>query len=119
MSHEKAGKYACYEFERKFLLRSLPDVLLASQDYKQIEDRYFVGTNLRLRTVRSADGKILVRKFTQKFISEGSGLTKTTITNIYLSESEAALLKQLQGYTIKKNRYTFKSWKPNFFDRCI
>jgi hypothetical protein len=66
MSHQKAGKYACYEFERKFLLKELPAELSGSHEYKEIEDRYFLDTNLRLRIVRSPDGNVLDRKLTQK-----------------------------------------------------
>lgn len=89
----KAGKYSCYEFERKFLLKDLPKDLLNSKDYKIIEDKYFVGTNLRLRIVMSPDTEILDRKFTQKYVPENSNLAKTNITNLYLNEAEATLLE--------------------------
>jgi len=105
MSHEKSGKYACYEFERKFLLPCLPSSLCESKNYKQIEDRYFSGTNLRLRTIHSSDGEIIERKLTQKYIPAGSDLSKTVITNMYLNESELNFLNTLQGQIIKKNRY--------------
>ena len=103
MSSEKAGKYACFEFERKILLKDIPRNLIGSQDYKIIEDKYFNGTNLRLRVVTSPSGKILDRKFTQKFVSENSNLSKTNITNLYLNEAEATLLNQLPGFVLKKN----------------
>ncbi len=114
MSNQKAGKYACYEFERKFLLPELPSSLKSSSQYKQIEDIYFVGTNLRYRTLRSPDGKILDRKLTQKYVSEGSDLSATTITNIYLGESEAVLLDKLQGSSLRKNRFKFSHAEQNF-----
>lgn len=92
MSNVKAGKYACYEFERKFLLNELPAQLEGSQDYSLIEDKYFSGTNLRLRIVRSFDGKKAERKLTQKYVDKDSNPAKTTITNIYIGESEFDLL---------------------------
>lgn len=108
MSHQKAGKYACYEFELRFLLTKLPESLKASSDYKEIDDIYFLGTNLRRRTIRSPEGRILERKLTQKYVSEDSDLSKTIITNIYLGDRESALLDQLQGTALKKNRHKFR-----------
>lgn len=108
MSHMRAGKYSCYEFERKFLLKDLPKDLLSSQDYKIIEDKYFAGTNLRLRSVTSPDKKILDRKLTQKYVSENSDLSKTNITNLYLNEAEANLLDQLPGLLLRKKRFKFE-----------
>ncbi|MBK9040971.1 MAG: hypothetical protein IPL83_17765 [Bdellovibrionales bacterium] len=105
MNNKKAGKYACYEFERKFLLTGLPANLKSSSECKQIEDRYFVGTNLRLRIVRSLEGKIVDRKLTQKFVPKDGDLSKTSITNLYLRESEMKLLSQLQGRVLKRKRY--------------
>jgi ribosomal-protein-alanine N-acetyltransferase len=104
MSKEKAGKYACFEFERKFLLENLPPSLVGSQNYKQIEDRYFCGTNLRLRTVHSPNGTI-ERKLTQKYIPKDSDSSKTVITNLYLNDAEIGFLNQLPGKTLRKKRH--------------
>ncbi len=65
MRYQKSGKYACFEFEKKFLITGLPESLIGSNDYIQIEDRYFPSTNLRLRIVSSPDGFITSRKLTQ------------------------------------------------------
>ncbi len=88
--------------------------LLNSKDYKIIEDKYFKGTNLRLRIVISPEGKILDRKFTQKYIPENSTLAKNSITNLYLNEAEAALLNQLPGAMLRKKRYQLKPDNYNF-----
>lgn len=114
MSFEKAGKYACFEFERKFLLKELPKDLLNSKDYKIIEDKYFKGTNLRLRIVTSPDKEILDRKLTQKFVPENSTLAINNITNLYLNEIETALLNQLPGFVLRKKRYKLKHDNYNF-----
>src|SRR4051794_40045060 len=108
MNNKNAGKYACFEFERRFLLEELPAPLADSSTYEEIEDRYFIDTNLRLRTVRSPDGEIINQKFTQKYVPAGSNLSKTAITNFYLTESEAGFLSRLQGYFLKKNRYKLR-----------
>lgn len=108
MSNSKAGKYACFEFERKFLLKELPRELFNSQNYKIIEDKYFKGTNLRLRTVMSPDGEVLDRKLTQKFSTENENLSKTAITNLYLKKAEADLLDQLSGFILRKKRFKFE-----------
>jgi len=114
MRHQKAGKYACFEFERKFFLKSLPASLIGSKNYKQIEDRYFSETNLRLRIVRSSDGDIVDRKLTQKFFPQNSDFSKTEITNLYLSQSEMDLLGQIPGYSLIKNRYKLSHGDKTF-----
>ncbi len=69
MSDQKANKYGCFEFELKFFLNELPVFLKKSQDCKVIENLYFADTRFCLRTVRTPDGKIVDRKWTQKFVS--------------------------------------------------
>lgn len=114
MSYQKSGKYACFEFEKKFLITGLPEALKGSNDYIQIEDRYFPNTNLRLRILSSPDGIQTSRKLTQKYVAQGANLSKTCITNIYLTESEAFFLDQLQGVSIKKFRYSLSHGCYNF-----
>src|SRR5687768_7486260 len=114
MRSQKSGKYSCYEFEKKFLLEKLPSELVNSQDYKQIEDTYYVGTNLRLRIVRSSKGEILDRKFTQKLVPPDLNLACTSITNIYLSENEVKFLSRLPGIHLKKKRYKH-TWNNKTF----
>ncbi len=55
------GKYATLEYERRFLLRELP---AQAHSPLLIEDRYIIGTRMRLRRVE-ADGQV-VFKFCQK-----------------------------------------------------
>lgn len=104
MSLQKAGKYACFEFERKFLLPELPPELLQSKDYVEIEDKYFLKTNLRLRII-TAQGVPTKSKLTQKFVPVDSNLTKTIITSLYLDDAEVKLIGSLAGSIIKKRRY--------------
>ncbi|MFE4461994.1 hypothetical protein ACFROC_31980, partial [Nocardia tengchongensis] len=55
------GKYAKIESERRFLLTEMPT---QASDPRLIEDRYIVGTRLRLRRVEV--GAQVVYKFCQK-----------------------------------------------------
>lgn len=96
----KALKYALPERERRFLLRALPD--LKATRRTQIEDRYLVGTRLRLRRMTDLGSGAVERKLTQKVPApDGSpGL----ITNTYLSEGEFDLLSSLPAATLSKLR---------------
>jgi CYTH domain-containing protein len=123
MSFLKAGKYACYEFERKFLLKKIPFVVnpltkrenheLSLKDTsafipsKHIEDRYFLGTSLRLRIIWDDEGTVLKRKLTQKYISPEGHPSKTIITTLYLTEEEAHVFLSLEGAFLRKTRYTW------------
>jgi len=107
LSHQKAGKYACYEFERKFFLNELPSSLNDSQEYKEIEDKYFLGTNLRLRIIRNPAGEITDRKFTQKYVPAKSTFSKTIITNMYILKNDADFFSQIPGAKILKRRYKY------------
>lgn len=63
MSH----KYAQIERERRWLLAQQPASLEDSTNYNQINDRYIIGTPLRLRQMTDADGQITALKLTQKY----------------------------------------------------
>jgi hypothetical protein len=41
MTAQRIGKYACLEVECRYLLSSIPNGLLESQNYWLITDRYF------------------------------------------------------------------------------
>jgi CYTH domain-containing protein len=93
-------KYAVVERERRFLLASLPEFIVAT---KEIVDRYVTGTRLRLREVREDDGNV-VRKLGHKVrISEGPG--EVACTNFYLNDQEWALLGALPAQVLRKKRH--------------
>jgi CYTH domain-containing protein len=93
-------KYAVVERERRFLLASLPEFIVAT---KEIVDRYVTGTRLRLREVREDDGSV-VRKLGHKVrISEGPG--EVACTNFYLNDQEWALLGALPAQVLRKKRH--------------
>jgi CYTH domain-containing protein len=94
-----SGKYAKIERERRFLLTEMPS---HAKDPRLIEDRYVVGTRLRLRRVE-ADSQV-VYKFCQKVRPDDSNPSTAAITNIYLAESEYERLCLLPASILRKTR---------------
>lgn len=107
------SRYAQTEFERKFLVRSLPEDLDAGS-YVRIVDRYLQDTRLRLRRMEKSDGRLLQYKLGQKF-PQGDGVEQTrSMTNIYLDAGEYALLRQLGGLRLEKHRARY-AWSGHNF----
>ena len=94
-------KYAVVERERRYLLASLPSELVVRTD--EIIDRYVVGTRLRLREVRRADGTV-IRKLGHK-VRLGEGPAEVACTNFYLDDEEWALLVVLPARGLRKKRH--------------
>jgi CYTH domain-containing protein len=101
------SKYARIERERRYLLQDLPEGLTRADPHLQITDNYITGTRLRLRKVRDPRTNKWTVKFTQKFAPDPSDLSRTHITNIYLSALEAEALSMFDANEIRKNRYSF------------
>ncbi|WP_420643764.1 hypothetical protein [Candidatus Leptofilum sp.] len=110
MSH----KYAQFELERRWLLATLPAALQNSQDYTLIEDRYIIGTPLRLRRMTDAQGNVIARKFTQKYQAADQTAYATTITNFYLDAASYALLETLPAKILVKKRYKLRDDRFQF-----
>lgn len=102
------GKYARVERERKFLLRELPPGLSVASEHLQITDNYITGTRLRLRKIRVPKTRERTWKLTQKFAPQPSDLSRTIITNIYLSQYEYEVFSVFEGNEIRKNRYPYE-----------
>jgi CYTH domain-containing protein len=96
-------KYAKLENERRFLVDAarLPD--LTGLPFRRIEDRYVIGTRLRLRSMTDSVTGVRELKFCKKY--EGDDPVSGPITNLYLSEAEHAALSALPARTISKRRY--------------
>ena len=101
------SKYARIERERRYLLRDLPEGLDRADPHLQITDNYITGTRLRIRKVRDPKTNKWVVKFTQKFAPDATDLSRTIITNIYLTPIEAETLAIFEANEIRKNRYYF------------
>ena len=92
-------KYAVVERERRFVVRAVPDGVVA---VREIHDRYVTGTRLRLREVRG-DGAV-TRKLGHKVrLTDGPG--EVACTNLYLDEGEWQLLRTLPGREARKTRH--------------
>jgi CYTH domain-containing protein len=101
-------KYARIERERRFVLSELPQGLTRASRHVQIWDNYITGTRLRLRKIRVPETKEYTWKLTQKFAPDASDLSRTLITNIYLSAYEYEVLAVFEGNELRKNRYPFE-----------
>lgn len=99
------SKYARIERERRFLLNELPEGLTRTDPHVQITDNYITGTRLRIRKVRDPRTNKWTVKFTQKFAPDRSDLSRTIITNTYLTALEADTLSVFEANEIRKNRY--------------
>ena len=102
------SKYARVERERRYLLHDLPEGLSRADHHLQITDNYITGTRLRIRKVRDPQTNKWIVKFTQKFAPNPDDLSRTIITNTYLSAIEAETLSIFEANEIRKNRYKFE-----------
>jgi CYTH domain-containing protein len=93
-------KYAVVERERRFVLANLPEGITTTSE---ILDRYVVGTRLRLREVRAADGAV-TRKLGHK-VRLADGPSEVACTNVYLNDEEWALLAALPAQLLRKRRH--------------
>ena len=77
---------------------------LDAQPYREIEDLYIAGTQMRLRKIESKGSKAIF-KLCKKY-GKASALSEP-VTNLYLSEAEHGLLsRQLSGSVLRKRRYS-------------
>ena len=102
------SKYARLERERRYLLDDLPEGLTRASPHVQITDNYITGTHLRLRKVREPQTNKWTVKFTQKFSPNAADLSRTIITNIYLTAAESEVLAVFEANEIRKNRYRYE-----------
>ena len=102
---DQAGKYARFELERRFLVTRLPDGITDHPGWR-ITDRYIPATHLRLRRMEPLHEADTIFKLGQKQMASPSGSVRTTITNIYLSADEYAVLTELDAHEIHKRRYS-------------
>ena len=108
------SKYARVERERRFLLHDLPEGVARTDLHMQITDNYITGTRLRIRKVRDPKTNKWTVKFTQKFAPDPGDLSRTIITNTYLTALEANTLSVFEANEIRKNRYYFDSGGRRF-----
>jgi CYTH domain-containing protein len=94
-------KYARFEDERRFLVSAVPADASAP---RHIEDRYLLGTRLRLRAVIDGDGT--VRKLGQKVREDPQRPSSVWHTTLYLDQGEFERLGALPARTLTKRRWS-------------
>ena len=101
---EQPGKYARFELERRFLVGRLPAGIDDDRGWR-INDRYLANTHLRLRRMEPIHGGETIFKLAQKHVPSPPDYSRMTITNIYLSSAEYAVLAELPALELHKNRH--------------
>ena len=104
---EHAGKYARFELERRFLVGRLPEGIADDRGWR-ISDRYIKDTHLRLRRMEPMHGGEIVFKLGQKHVPSPPDFSRMTITNIYLSQGEYAVLAGLEALELHKLRHSIE-----------
>ncbi|HEX8178622.1 MAG TPA: hypothetical protein VF525_03680 [Pyrinomonadaceae bacterium] len=104
----RRAKYARLERERRYLLREFPPGLERNARHTQIFDNYITDTRLRLRKIREPYKREWTWKLSQKFAPDPTDLSRTLISNIYLSQYEYEQLAVFEGNELRKNRYPYE-----------
>lgn len=102
------SRYARLERERRYLLDGLPEGLTPASPHVQITDNYISGTHLRLRKLREPQTNKWIVKLTQKLAPKPADLSRTLITNTYLTAAESEVLAVFEANEIRKNRYPYE-----------
>jgi CYTH domain-containing protein len=97
------SKYARIEIERRWLVDLTSVGSLERAPSKTIEDRYILGTQLRLRKF-TGPGARIEYKFGKKYGKQS--LWSEPIANLYLEEQEYQLLANLPARSARKRRFS-------------
>lgn len=114
MSALQLPKYAIPEIERRWLVDPKALGPLDEAPRWIVEDLYLAGTRLRLRAMIDPAGGT-IHKLGKKY-GRGEALGEP-ITNLYLSESEHALLLRLPGARSRKRRYHIAGGSLDVYER--
>jgi len=93
------------EFQRTFLVESLPEPLTRASSHIQIFDNYIANTRIRLRSIRDPQTRAWTRILQQRFPQAENDLAVLKIAEIYLDDAEYDRFKLFEGCEIRKNRY--------------
>jgi len=105
-------KYALIERERRWLVQAdrLPPLPAA---HRLIEDRYIIGTRLRLRRIMHSDGGAVEHKLTRKCDSDDA--RARPIVTAYLDAAEHAVVAALPANAIRKRRHHVDGFSVDVF----
>jgi CYTH domain-containing protein len=111
-------KYARLELERRWLVNRAELPALEGVPATLIEDRYIIGTRMRLRQMSRPDRGETVWKLTKKYDTERP--EARPIVTTYLTEGEYALLAALPAHPLRKCRYhtliAGRTWSIDLFE---
>jgi len=105
-------KYAHIELERRWLVDTVRRPALSGLPVTLIEDRYVVGTRLRLRKMVDEASGATSMKFTRKY-DVADPLARPIVT-AYLDEREYTLLAALPANLVQKRRYKIQNHGQTF-----
>lgn len=109
-------RYAIAEIERRWLVDPAALLDLTQTPYRLYEDLYLNESRLRLRKITEPGGKVLY-KLGKKY-GKRSTLSEP-ITTLYLNETEYMQLRNLQGSSSSKHRYSFAGGSLDIYERPI
>lgn len=92
-------------FERRFLLKKLPEPLTRASEHLQILENFIEKTRLCLRKIRTPRIKENTYLLEQKFPVNEDDFSVWNLSQIYLNEAEYQAFEQLKGREIRFNRY--------------
>ena len=105
-------KYSLIERERRWLvLADLLPPLPAGR--RLIEDRYIIGTRLRLRRITDSDSGAVEHKLTRKY--ESHDATARPIVTAYLDAAEHDVVAALPACVISKRRHHVAGFSIDVF----
>jgi CYTH domain-containing protein len=104
---DKAGKYARFELERRFLVERLPPNTDIDSGWL-ITDRYIHDTRLRLRRMEPLGGGDPVFKLGQKEAPSPPDFSRMTMTSMYLRPTEYEVLSALPADELRKRRHLLR-----------
>jgi CYTH domain-containing protein len=107
-------KYALAEVERRWLVDQAQVTGMALGAATRISDCYLDDSRLRLRRVEPDDGDVTF-KLCKKYGDFAPGAE--SITNLYLSATEYALLATLPGWVVEKLRYRWMGGSLDHYQR--
>jgi CYTH domain-containing protein len=112
-------KYARSELERRWLVARTARPAVEGAEFTLIEDRYIVGTRLRLR--RMSRGGRTVLKLTKKYETERP--EARPIVTAYLTEMEFDVFAALPAFPMRKRRYHLpiddRTWSLDLFEGAL
>lgn len=104
-------KYSLVERERRWLVAQLPPLPAA---HRRIEDRYIIGTRLRLRRITDSETGAVQHKLTRKY--DSADPAARPIVTAYLEAAEHAVVAALPAHVITKRRHRLDGFSVDVFD---